>query len=158
MTSEGMCTHNLILHHTELLGQCALQTSAVQSCQSGHLAGLQAAVQQGYQTCQVGRIEDNHHMLHIGAVGLDVLAQIFGNLAVACEQVLTCHAFLTGSTATGDDILCILESLCHVGGGSNVCIAESALAHFLGHTLGREYVIETNVRSEIQHECALHHV
>ena len=73
-------------------------------------------------------------MLHIGAVLLDVLAQFLSNLAVAGEQVFTGHASLTGSTTGRNDILRIGESLLGVGGGGNLHVTETALAHFLSHT------------------------
>ena len=75
-------------------------------------------------------------MLHIGAVLLDVLAQFFGNLTVAGEQILTSHTSLTGCTTGRDDILCIGESLLSVGGSGDLHVTETALAHFLGHAFG----------------------
>ena len=67
------------------------------ACECGNLTGLQAGVEQGYETGKVSRIEDDYNVLHIGAVSLDVLAEFFSNLAVACEQVFTGHTLLAGS-------------------------------------------------------------
>ena len=95
----GGATGNLALHDTELLGQCALQTGGVQTCQCGYLTRLQTGIEQGDQTSEVGGVEDDDDVLNVGAVLLDVLTQLLGNLTVACQQVLTGHASLTGSTA-----------------------------------------------------------
>ena len=158
MATKGMCAYNLVLHHTKLLGQCTLQTGAVERSKSGHLTRLEAAVEESNQTGKVSGVEDDDHMLHIGTVGLDVLAQILSNLAVAGQQVLACHTLLTGCTTTGDDILGILECLSHIGSGCDAGVTETALAHFLCHTLGREHVVQADVRGETHHQRALNHV
>ena len=85
MATVGSATFNLALHDTELLSQCRLQTGGVQTSQCGDLSGLQARIEQGNQTGEVGRVEDDDNVLDIRAVFLDVLAQLLGNLAVACE-------------------------------------------------------------------------
>ena len=98
VAAVGGTTGNLILHHTELLGQSRLQTGGVQTSQRSHLTGLQTRVEQRHQTSQVSRIEDDHHVLYVRTELLDVLTQLLGNLAVACQQVLTGHTGLTRST------------------------------------------------------------
>ena len=94
----GSTTGNLVLHYTELLSQCALQTGGVQTSEGSHLTRLQTRVQQCYQTSQVSGVEDDDDVLHVWAVLLDVLAQLLGNLTVASQQVLTGHTSLTGCT------------------------------------------------------------
>ena len=97
-------------------------------------------------------------MLHVGAVVLDVLAQTLCNLAVALEQILTGHTGLAGSATARDDIFSTGECFLSIGGGSDVHVIETALAHFLGHALGREYVIQADVGSQAHREGGLNHV
>ena len=52
-----------------------------------------------HESGKVGWVEDHNHMLHVGAVLLDVLAEILGDLAVALEKILAGHALLAGSSA-----------------------------------------------------------
>ena len=52
-----------------------------------------------YETGEVGRIEDDNHVLNVRAVFLHVLSEILGNLAVTLEKVLTGHTLLARSTA-----------------------------------------------------------
>ena len=97
-------------------------------------------------------------MLHIGAVGLDVLTQFFGNFAVAGEEIFTCHTFLTRGTARRNDVLRIFECLGHIGSSGDVGIVEATLTHLLGHAFGREHVEKTDVGGETHHKGTLHHV
>ena len=84
-------------------------------------------------------------MLHVGAIGLDVLAELFGDFAVAFQEVFARHAFLAGCAAGGDDVFSVLEGLCHVGRGYDVYVAETALAHFFCHAFSGEHVVEADV-------------
>ena len=83
MATIGSATSDLILHHTELLGQCALQTGRVETCEGSYLSWFQTRVEQGYQTSKVGRVEDDYHVLYIGAELLDVLAKLLG---ISCSN------------------------------------------------------------------------
>ncbi len=150
---------NLVLLHTELLGQGALQTSRVEGCKRSHLSGLQAAVEQSDQTCEVGRIEDDDNVLHVGAISLDVLAKLLCNLAVAGKEVFASHASLTGCATAGNDVLGILESLGNIGGCSEIHAIVATVEHLFHHTLhsGSVNVVETYVRSEAHSERCLHH-
>ena len=98
VATVGSATGNLVLHHAELLGESTLQTSGVQTGKSGNLTGLQARIEQCYQTGEVSGVEDDDNVLYIWTEFLDVLSQFLGNLTVAGEQILTGHASLTGST------------------------------------------------------------
>ena len=98
VTTIGSATGDLALHHTELLGEGALQTGGVKTCEGCHLTGLQTRVQQGYQTSEVSGVEDNHHVLHVGTELLNVLTELLSDLTVAGEQILTGHTSLTGRT------------------------------------------------------------
>ena len=158
VSTVGSATSDLTLLHTKLLGEGRLQTGSVQTSQCGDLSGFQTRVQQGYQTSQVGGVEDDDYVLHVRAVLLDVLSQLLGNLTVAGEQVLTGHTSLTGSTTGRDDVLSVLESLLSIGGGYDVHIVETTLAHLLGYTLWREYVIETDLTCQTHHQGGLCHV
>ena len=101
----------------------------------------------GRESCDIGRIEDNHHKLGVRAVLLDVVAEFCGNLAVALEEVLTGHAFLTGCAAAGDDVFCILEGLCGINCGSEVHALKCAVVHFCQDTLetGLKDIVEADV-------------
>ena len=98
MATIGSATGNLALHHVELLGKSALQAGRIKTSESGHLAGLQSTGKQSHKTSKVGRVEDDYHVLAVGAIALDVLAKAACNLAVALEQVLASHTSLAWST------------------------------------------------------------
>ena len=103
-------------------------------------------------------VEDNHHVLHVGAEFLDVLAELLGYLAVTGEQVFAGHTGLAGSATRRDDILGVGEGFLGVGGGCDLYVAETTLAHLLSHTFGREHVVKTDVIGKAHHQGALHHV
>ena len=153
---------NLALLNAELLGQRTLQTSGVETGKCSHLTGFQTAVEQCYQTGEVGWVEDDNHVLHVRAVLLDVLAQSFGNLAVALQQVLAGHTGLTWSTARRDNVLCILEGFSHIGRSNDVSLVETALSHLLGNTFygigSKGNVVKTNLTCQAHHQGRLHHV
>ena len=119
---------------------------------------LEARVEESHETSEVSRVEDDNHVLHVGAVSLDVLTEFFSDFAVTSEEVFTSHTFLTGSTTRRDDVFGILEGFSYVGSSSDASIVEAALAHFFSHTFGREYVVEADVGSEAHHERTLYHV
>ena len=98
MTTVGVGAGNLILLNTELEGQSLLQTCRVEGSERSQLVGLQAAVDKSGQSGNVSGVEDHHHVLHVGAILLDVLTEVGGNLTVALQQILAGHASLTGST------------------------------------------------------------
>ena len=154
----GGATRDLVLHHAELLGQRTLQTRRVERRERRHLRRFQTGVEQRHQTRQVGRVEDNHHVLHIGAIGLDVLTQLLCDLAVAFEQILARHAGLARCAARRDDILRVGESLLHVGRRRDVHAVETALAHLLGHTLRRKDVVQAEIGGQTHHQGGLRHV
>ncbi len=54
---------------------------------------------EGCESRHVSRVEDDHDVVHIRAVLLDVVAELSRNLAVALEQILTGHAILAWSSA-----------------------------------------------------------
>ena len=151
---------HLVGRNLEVLGQLRTQTRRVKSGEGGHLRGLQTRVNQGNETRDVGRVEDNDHVLYIGAVGLEVLTEILGNLSVALEQVLTRHAGLAGCTARRYDIGSARKSLLHVGRPGDVYTLEGAVVELLGNTFQcrTEGVIEANVRRKAHHQSRLCHV
>ena len=158
MSSVGGASSHLALHHAEFLGERALQTSGVESCECSHLSWFESRIEESYETSEVSRVKDDDHVLHVRAVGLDVLTQFLSDFAVASEEVLTSHTFLTRCTTRRDDVFCILECLCHVGGSHDVDIAETALSHFLSHSFRREHIIEADVASKSHHEGSLYHI
>ena len=158
VSAVGGAAGDFVLCHAKSLGQRAQQARGVECRERGHLAGLQARIKQRHQTGEVGGVEDNHHMLHVGTVALDVLAQILGNLAVAGEQVLAGHALPAWSAATGDDVLGTSIRLGGVGGGGDFHVAKATVAHLLGHALGREHVVEADVIGQTHHQGSLYHV
>ena len=52
---------------------------------------------EGGESRDVGGVENNNHVLDVGAVLLDEVAELGGNLAVALEQVFASHSVLTGA-------------------------------------------------------------
>ena len=110
------------------------------------------------QTRDVSGVEDYDHELGVGTIFLDILAQLLSGLGVAGQQVLASHALLAGSTTRGDDILGTGESLGGIGGGNDISVVETTLAHLLGYTLCGEHVVEADVGSQLQHQGCLNHV
>ena len=115
---------------------------------------------EGGEGCHIGRVEDNHNVVHIRAVLLDVVAELSGDLAVALEKILTGHAVLARSAAGRDDELSASESLLRISCPCDVRTRESAMIHFLGYTVDSRFddVIKTDVRSKTEHESGLSHV
>ncbi len=99
-------------------------------------------------------------MFHIRTIGLDILAKLLGNLGIALEQILTCHAGLTGSSSGRHDVFRILESLCYIGGICNIDAFKATMAHLFGHALecGGIGIIQTYIRGEMHHDSCLRHV
>ena len=108
----------------------------------------------------IGRVEDNHNVVDIRAVLLDVVTELSGDLAVALEKILAGHTVLAWSAAGRDDELGACESLLRIGCPSHVGTWKSAVVHFLGHTVDSRFddVIETDVRSKTEHKSGLSHV
>ena len=129
-----------------------------QSGQSGHVSG----------------VEDDNHVLNVRAVLLDVVTEVSSDLAVALQQILTCHASLTRSTTRGDDVFSAGESLlgslgnllgiAHVLNGRSIVgdvgTGECALLNLIEDTMNTRLIdiVETYVRSKAEHQNALHHV
>ncbi len=99
VTAVSRATFHLALHYVELLCKRALKACGVKSCESGNLRRFQTGIKQSNQSGKVSGVEDDNHVLNVRAIFLDILAQSLCNLAVAFEQVLTCHARLTRSAA-----------------------------------------------------------
>ena len=98
VASVRAATCNVALVHTEVLLQAALQTDRVERSESRHLCWAKTGVKECDKTSDVGRVEDNHNVLNIRAVSLDVLTEVLSDTGVASEKVLTGHALLTWST------------------------------------------------------------
>ena len=160
MTTVGVGTGDLALLDAELLRQGFLQTGAVQGGEGGELFRSETGTDEGGEGGDIGRVEDHHDELHVRAVLLDVLAELGSDLAVALEEILAGHAFLTGCTTGGDDILRILESDGRVDGCGQVDTRESAVVHLGEHALeaGLIDVIQADVRREAEHGGSLDHV
>ena len=151
---------NLALLHTEFLCEGLLQTGAIEGCKAGELVGLEAGVDESGKGGDVGGVEDDHDVLHVRAILLDVVAEFSCDLAVALEEILAGHTLLTGSAAGRNNVFSIFE--CHGGidGGGNVGTLESAVVDLCKNTLeaGLIDIVKTYVRSETEHECGLGHV
>ena len=96
----------------------------------------------------------------VGAVLLDVLAEFGCNLAVALEEVLARHAFLTWSAAAGNDVLGTGESLLWIDGVGDVGAGECAVAHLIVDAMhaGLIDIVKADVGGEAQHKHTLNHV
>ena len=122
--------------------------------------GLQAGVDEGCEGSDVSGVEDDDDVLHIGAVLLDVLAEVCSNLAVALEQILTRHTLLTGSATARNDVLSTCEGLLGIDGVGEVSTGEGAVAHLVIDAMHTGFVdvIQADVGGETQHQHTLHHV
>ena len=160
MSAVGVGAGHLALLYAEVGCKLGLETGGIEGCKGGHLRRLEAGVEEDHQTGKVGRVEDDNDMLDIGAVLLDILSEVLGNLAVPLEKVFTGHAGLAGSSSGGDDIFCILEGDCRVGGPGDVCSGEGAVVHLGDHSLesGLVDVIQAKIRCKLEHHGCLCHV
>ena len=87
-----------------MLSQGGLQAGAVEGRERRDAIRGEAGVDQGHQAGDVGRVEDHDHELGIGAVRLDVPAELGGDLGVALQQVLAGHSLFSGRTSRSDDV------------------------------------------------------
>ena len=160
VTTVGVGAGDLALLYAELLGQGFLKTGAVQRGQRGELGRLEAGVDEGSESGDIGRVEDNYHELGVRAVLLDVVTEFGGNLAVALEEVLTGHALFTGRTAGGNNVLGTLESLCRVNGGREIDALEGAVVHLGQNALEArlENIVQADVGGKTEHGGRLGHV
>ena len=156
----GVSTRDLVLLHAKLEGESLLQTRRVESSERSQLVGLQARVDESGEGSHVGRVEDDDHVLHLGAILLDVVAEVGSDLAVALEQVLAGHTVLAGSTTRGDDVLSTREGLFSINGVGDVGTLESTLLNLIEYAMNARLIdiVEANVRSEAEHQNALYHV
>ena len=160
MTAVGACTDDFALSYTEVLSQLALQTRRVKSCERGDLLGTETRVDQRHETRDVSRVEDDDDVTDIGAVSLDVLTELSGDLGVTLEKVFASHTVLTGSTTRGYDVLSASECLLDIRGEGQVEPFEATVADLFGYPFeaSGEGVIETDVGGERHHGCSLGHV
>ena len=99
-------------------------------------------------------------MLHVGAILLDALTEILGDLRVALEQVLARHAGLAGGAARRNDVCGTRQGLLDIRRPGDVHTLEGAVVELLGNTLERrpEGIVEANVRRQTHHQSGLCHV
>ena len=148
------------LRQFEIFGQLALQAGRVEGGQGGHLRGLQTGVDQGDEARDVSGVEDDDYVLAIGAVSLDVFAQLLGHLRVALEEVFARHAGLASGTARGDYILGVLQRFSGIGRVREVHSLKTAVAHLFIHALQRWFihVLQADVGRQAHHRRSLCHV
>ena len=160
MTAIGAGTGHLALLHLEVGGEFGLQTGRVEGGEGRHLAGLQAGVQEHHQTGQVGRVEDNDHVLNVRAILLDILTELLCDLAVAFQEVFAGHAGLAGGATGRDDVFCVLESNGGIRRPGEIDTLEGAMVHFGDNAFqtGLIHIIEADVRSKLEHHGGLRHV
>ena len=160
MTAVGACPDDFALSYTEVLSQLALQTRRVKSSERGDLLGTETRVDQRHETRDVSRVEDDDDVTNIGAVSLDVLTELSGDLGVTLEEVFASHAVLTGSTTRGYDVLSASECLLDIRGEGQVEPFEATVADLFGYPFeaSGEGVIETDVGGERHHGSSLGHV
>ena len=157
--ANGAAAGDFAALHSKVFGEFAAQTSGVKCGECGHLRRFQPGVEQSDESGEVCGVEDDDHVLHVGAVLFDVLTQVLCDFAVSGEQVFACHACLAGRTAGGDDVFCIFESLSHVSGGGEVHTVIAAVEHFFHHAFHARSidVIEAHIRGELHGESGLYH-
>ena len=98
MTTISTAIFDLVGRHVEVFCQFATQTGAIQCGQCSNLRRFQTRIQQGNQTSDVGRVEDNNYMFYVGAICLYVLTEFFGDGGVSFQQVFTSHTSFAGSS------------------------------------------------------------
>ena len=157
VTAVGEGVLNVGLTDTELLGQVGLETGGVEGGEGRNAAGTEAGVDEDGERGDIGRVEDDHHVLHLRAVLADVVTEVGGDFAVALQQVFTGHTLFTRSTAGGDDVLGAGEGFLRVGGGDVTHPGEGAVLHFEKDAVvtGLIDVVQTHIRGEAQH-CGNH--
>ena len=160
MPTVGSATGHVILGDLEVLGQRRLQPGAVQSGEGRDALRLQARVDQDHQPRDVGGIEDDHREPEPGRVGLDVAAQLRGDLRVALQQILAGHALLAWSATRGNEVRSTVECLGDVGGERDARAGERAVVDLLGRALVAlgVGVVHCDVGREPQRQRSLHHV
>src|SRR5574344_204404 len=112
------------------------------------------------QTSKIGRVEDHNDVFNLRAIFLDILSEIFCNLAIAFEKILTSHTLFTRSSTRRNDEFSILESNCWISGVGNFGTLESAVIDFSGNALKTRliYIIQAKIRSELEQQSCLSHV
>ena len=160
VTAIGTAIFNLIGHRVEILGQLALQTGTVESCKGRYLRRFQARVEQHDETGNVGRVEDNHHVFHIGTIGPQIFTKLGSDLGIAFEQILTSHTGLAGGTARRYDISRTSESLFHIARVGEVHPLESTVAQLLGHPFESRSIriVQADIGCQMHHQGRLSHV
>ena len=160
VAAVGAAVADFVGRDFEVFGQLRTQARGVQRREGRDLRGFQPRIDQRDQPRDIGRVEDHHDVLHVRAVGLDVLAELFGDLGVAFQQVLARHAGLAGRTARRHDVSRIGQRLADVGRPRDVHPLESAVVKFLGHALQRRSIriVKANVRRQAHHQRRLGHV
>ena len=160
VTAVGEGVLHVGLADAELLREVGLQTRAVEGGQGGHPARTEAGVDEDGEGRDVSRVEDDHHVLDFRTVLADIFAEAGGDFAVAFQQVFTGHAFLTGSTAGGDDVLCAGEGFLRVRRGDEPHARESAVLHLEKDAVvtGLVHIVKADVRCQAQHGSDQGHV
>ena len=160
VAAVGAAVADFVGRNLEILGQLRTQARAAQRGKGRKLRGTDARIDQRYQSRDVGGIENHDHMLHTGAVGLDVLAQLRGDLGIAFQQVFARHARLARRAARRNDIRSVRKSLLDIARPSDVHPFERAVIKLLGHAFerGSVRVIQADVRRKAHHQRRLGHV
>ena len=160
MTAIGAAASYLALEYPEVLCELALQTIGVESRQRGYLRRLQSGMNERNQPRNIRRIEYDHHVLYIGTVTLNLVAQFRRDLAITTEKILTGHPLFARSPPCGDNIFSTTESLFYTRSKSKIEPLKSTMAHLFCYALQPlgEWIVETNVWSKAHHGSRLCHV
>ena len=160
VAAVGAAVLHLVGRNSEISGQLRTQTRGVEGREGRDLRGFQPRIDQRHQPRDVGRVEDHHHVLYVGTVGPEVLAELRGDLGVAFEQVLARHAGLAGGAARRYDVRSAPQRLPDVGGPRDVHPFETAVVQLFGHAFERrtERVVKADVGRQAHHQRRLGHV
>ena len=160
VAAVGTAVTDLVGRNPEIFGQFAPQARGVQRREGRKLRRADTRIDERHQPRNVDRVEDHHDVFHIGAVSLDVLAELCGDLGIALEQVFARHAGLAGRAARRNDIGRSRERLLDIARPGDVHPFERTVVKLLGHALERRSIgiVKADVGRKAHHQRRLRHV
>ena len=160
VAAVGAAVADLVGRNPEIFGQFAPQARGVQRREGRKLRRADTRIDERHQPRDVGRVEDHNDVFHVGAVSLDVLAELCGDLGIALEQVFARHAGLAGRAARRNDIGRSRERLLDIARPGDVHPFERTVVKLLGHALERRSIgiVKADVGRKAHHQRRLGHV
>lgn len=85
MPSIGTAILDFIGYRMEIFCQLALQTRTIERRKRGYLRWFQTRIKLYDQPRNVGRIENDDHMFHIGTIAAYILTESSGNFGISFQ-------------------------------------------------------------------------